>query len=95
VPIEEGYRIVEEAKAKVSGLAKRMRFVMSHSTGKIEIVAVTEDKTVFKYHRAADDADSGKVMIYKNNPRACGRDDYEEQQATYPPDRPYQLYGPD
>jgi KamA family protein len=95
VPIEEGYRIVEEAKAKVSGLAKRMRFVMSHSTGKIEIVAVTEDKTVFKYHRAADDADSGKVMIYKNNPRACWLDDYEEQQATYPPDRPYQLYGPD
>ncbi|HRS72656.1 MAG TPA: KamA family radical SAM protein, partial [Anaerohalosphaeraceae bacterium] len=36
VPIEEGYQIVEAAKSKVSGLAKRLRYVMSHSTGKLE-----------------------------------------------------------
>jgi len=38
VPIEEGYEIVEQAKSLVSGLAKRARYTMSHSSGKIEIV---------------------------------------------------------
>src|SRR5690606_6073564 len=35
VPIVRGYFLVEEAKRRVSGLAKRARFAMSHETGKI------------------------------------------------------------
>ncbi|HEY8394653.1 MAG TPA: KamA family radical SAM protein, partial [Thermaerobacter sp.] len=34
VPLREGYHIVEQAKARVSGYAKRVRYVMSHATGK-------------------------------------------------------------
>jgi KamA family protein len=63
VPIEEGYHIVECAKARVSGLAKRVRFVMSHSTGKIEISGMTENRVYFKFHRAADDVDSGRFFV--------------------------------
>jgi len=68
VPIEEGYQIVEQAKALVSGLAKRIRFVMSHSSGKIEIVGKTQQQIYFKYHRAANDADSGRFMAFRCNP---------------------------
>ncbi len=94
VPIEEGYEIVEGAKSLVSGLAKRARYVMSHSTGKIEIVGKTQDCTSFKYHRAADDADSGRFMVFKSNPDACWLDDYAEMIAEYPVHLPYRAYGP-
>lgn len=78
VPIEEGYEIVEKAKARVSGLAKRARYVMSHATGKIEIVGKTNDYICLKYHRAARDEDSGRFLIFKSNPKACWLDDYDE-----------------
>lgn len=95
VPIEEGYKIVEQAKALVSGLAKRARFVMSHSTGKIEIVGMTRGRVYFKYHRAADDADSGRFFIVKRNPNAYWLDDYDEAIRDYAINLPYRAYGPD
>jgi KamA family protein len=95
VPIEEGYETVENAKAMVSGLAKRCRFVMSHSTGKIEIVGKTEKLVFFKYHRAAVDTDSGRFMVFKSNPSACWFDDYDEVVKDYPAHLPYRTYGPD
>ncbi len=78
VPIEQGYEITEQAKARVSGLAKRARFVMSHSTGKIEIVGKTEELVYFRYHRAAKDEDSGRFLAFKSNPNAYWLDDYDE-----------------
>ena len=78
VPIEQGYKIVEQAKARVSGLAKRARFVMSHSSGKIEIVGKTKDFVYLKYHRAARDEDSGCFMALASNPNACWLDDYAD-----------------
>lgn len=95
VPIEEGYDIFERAKALVSGLAKRSRYVMSHSTGKIEIVGKTENRVYFKYHRAARDEDSGKFMVFKSNPKACWFDDYDEVIRDYPVNMPYRTYGPE
>lgn len=94
VPIEQGYEIVEQAKARVSGLAKRIRFVMSHATGKIEIIGKTQDCVYFKYHRAADDADSGRFLIFESNPGAYWLDDYAEMITEYPSDLPYRSYGP-
>jgi len=95
VPIEEGYEIVEQAKARVSGLAKRARFVMSHASGKIEIVGRTKDFIYLKYHRAACDQDSGRFMIFKSNPDACWLDDFDEAIRDYPANQPYRLYGPE
>lgn len=78
VPIEEGYRIFEAAKSMVSGLAKQARFVMSHAEGKIEVVGKTDYHTFFKFHRAADDMDSGRFLIRRCNPHAHWFDDYEQ-----------------
>ena len=94
VPIEQGYEIVEQAKARVSGLAKRVRFVMSHATGKIEIIGRTQERVYFKYHRAADDADSGRFLVFESNPDAYWLDDYAEMIMEYPIDLPYRSYGP-
>jgi lysine 2,3-aminomutase len=95
VPIEEAYEIVEQAKALVSGLAKRARFVMSHSSGKIEIIGQTEQHIYFKYHRAADDADSGRFLAFTRNPDAYWLDDYDEVVRDYPISLPYRSYGPE
>ncbi len=83
VPIEEGYKIFEKAKFMCSGLAKRPRYVMSHSTGKIEILALTEKNIIFKYHRIANESDSGKILVFKRNEKACWFDDYKDLVETY------------
>ena len=95
VPIERGYEIIEQAKAQVSGLAKRARFVMSHSSGKIEIIGRTEERVYFKYHRAASDENSGKFFAFKSNQNACWLDDYDEIIRNYPVNLPYRSYGPE
>jgi KamA family protein len=95
VPIEQGYTLIEQARSMVSGLAKRARFVMSHASGKIEILGMTAQQTFFKYFRAANDADSGRFMVFKSNPGAYWFDDYAEVIGNYPVDQPYRLYGPE
>ncbi|MFC1834841.1 KamA family radical SAM protein [Thermodesulfobacteriota bacterium] len=83
VPLEEAYVTFERAKSLVSGLAKRIRYVMSHFTGKIEIVGRTKEYTYFKYHRAARDEMSGRFMVFKRNPEAFWFDDYHEMVDSY------------
>jgi lysine 2,3-aminomutase len=84
VPIERGYEIVEQAKSLVSGLAKRAHYVMSHATGKIEILGKTKEFAYFKYHRAADDKNSGRFLAFRSNPNAYWLDDYDEVVRDYP-----------
>jgi KamA family protein len=78
VPIEEAFQIFESAKKSCSGLALRSRYVMSHQTGKIEVVGLLNKHIIFKYHRSADLDDSGRLMVFKRNPFAYWFDDYEE-----------------
>jgi lysine 2,3-aminomutase len=67
VPIVEGMRIFLEANRVVSGLAKRARFVMSHATGKIEIVGVDEQHIYMRYHRAHDKANYGQMIVARRD----------------------------
>jgi len=77
VPIEEAYQIFDRANSMVSGLAKRSRFVMSHVSGKIEVTGIDEHNLYLRYHRAADDGDSGKSIVARRNPDAYWFSDYE------------------
>ncbi len=62
LPLREVYRIVEEAKSRTSGLGKRVRLSMSHTSGKIEILAIENGKAYLKYHQSRD-GHYGKFMI--------------------------------
>ncbi|ULL16827.1 KamA family radical SAM protein [Paenibacillus sp. H1-7] len=62
LPLQQVYRIVEEAKARTSGLGKRVRLSMSHTSGKIEIVAIENGKAYLKYHQSRDEQ-YGKFMV--------------------------------
>ncbi len=78
VPLEKGLEIFEQARVKGSGLAKRARFAMSHATGKVEIMGLTEENIYFKYQRAANEENQGRIMVFKRNPDAYWLDDYDE-----------------
>lgn len=78
VPFEKGVQIVEEAKARTSGLGKRVRYVMSHSSGKIEILAVENGKIYLKYHQARNPEDYGRFMVYDCPKDAAWFDDLPE-----------------
>jgi lysine 2,3-aminomutase len=67
VPIVRGWGIYREALRRGSGLALRARFVMSHESGKIEIVAVDDTRIYLRYHRAKDPAQRGQFMVYERN----------------------------
>ena len=83
LPIEEAYQIFEKARVRGSGLAKRARFVMSHDTGKIEIVGLSSKNIYFKYQRAAEVQNTSRFMVFKRNPEAYWFDDYTELVDDY------------
>ena len=87
--VEEGFKIFLAAQKGVSGLARRARYSMSHVTGKIEVLALTDDEVIFRYHRAANAKDDGKTLVFKRNPQAQWFDDYKESVA-YLPELPIQ-----
>ncbi|CAM4006683.1 KamA family radical SAM protein [Cohnella lubricantis] len=88
LPLERVYRIVEEAKALTSGLGKRVRLSMSHTSGKIEILAIENGKAYLKYHQSRD-GQYGKFMMLDCPPDASWFDDLpgSEQHWTKPKKR--------
>lgn len=78
-PVERSYEIIQQAWQTCSGLAKRARFVMSHATGKIEVVGKTATHVVMRYHQAANPIDIGRTLVYRSNPMARWFDDYLHQ----------------
>ena len=84
-PIEEAFEIFETARTRCSGLAKRARFVMSHATGKIEVVGLTGRYIYFKYLRSPIEDNDAKFMVYKRDPDAYWFDDYKELVDEYSP----------
>ncbi|MGY4111675.1 lysine 2,3-aminomutase [Aeribacillus sp. SP014] len=60
--LKEVYDIVEQAKARTSGLGKRVRLSMSHTSGKIEILAIENGKAYLKYHQSRD-GNYGQFMV--------------------------------
>lgn len=84
-PLEEAFEIFETSRNRCSGLAKRARFVMSHATGKIEVVGLTERHIYFKYLRASTEEYDAKFMVFKRNSEAYWFDDYKELVDEYVP----------
>lgn len=77
LPIVRGWKIYSEAVRRASGLARRARFVMSHESGKIEVLAVDDRHMYLRYHRARYAESSGRFMICKRDDDACWFDDLE------------------
>lgn len=77
VSIVRGWEIFRKALRYGSGVARRARFVMSHETGKIEILAVDEKHIYLRYQRAKDASLRGRFLTYQRNDAAYWLDDLE------------------
>lgn len=74
LPLQRVYELVEQAKARTSGLGKRVRLSMSHSSGKIEILAIQDGKAYLKYHQSREGR-YGTFMVLDCPPDAAWFDD--------------------
>ncbi len=78
LPLKKGYEIIEKAKTLLNGHGKRFRYIMSHCTGKIEIVGIMDDEIYFKYHQAKNPEDVGRFFKRKLKDTAAWLDELEK-----------------
>jgi KamA family protein len=79
VPLRRGVEIVREVNRRLSGIQKTFKFVMSHVTGKIEILDVDGDGRIYlRYHQARRPEMIGRVFSRRCPEGACWLDDLPE-----------------
>jgi KamA family protein len=62
VPLYKGCQIVDAARLRLDGLSKRFRFIMSHPTGKIEILGWAEGGIYAKYLQSNRESLHNKIF---------------------------------
>jgi lysine 2,3-aminomutase len=78
VPLCEGIRIIEKAKASCNGLSKRFKYIMSHVTGKLEILGIMDDEIYLKYHEAKERKNLGVMFKCHADEDAGWLDDFRD-----------------
>ncbi|MCP3671835.1 MAG: KamA family radical SAM protein [Gammaproteobacteria bacterium] len=80
VPLKQGIDIVDTAKLRLDGYAKRFKFIMGHDIGKIEICGRIEDKLILKqiHSRPEEPEKASRMMIMKLDDKAGWLDDMDE-----------------
>ena len=69
--------------ARLDVTAKTYRYVMSHYTGKIEILGISEDNRLWmRYHQARNPQEIGRVFSRPYAEDACWLDDLSRSQET-------------
>jgi KamA family protein len=79
VPIVRAWHIFQAALARGSGLARRTRYVISHATGKMEVLGVDRRHIYMRYHRAVKQADAGRVLVFRRDDEAYWPDQLERK----------------
>jgi KamA family protein len=76
VPLRRGIEIARGINARLSGIQKTFRYIMSHYTGKIEILDLGDDNRVYmRYHQNKDPRKIGKIFSRPYVEGACWLDD--------------------
>jgi lysine 2,3-aminomutase len=78
VPLYNACRIIQETRRKLDGHSKRFRFIMSHPTGKVEILGMHNRQFFFKYHQAKNPNNVGVVFSRLADKTSTWLDDLEE-----------------
>jgi len=82
VPLCKGARIIEEAKTRCNGLSKRFKYIMSHVTGKLEILGIMSEEIYFKYHEAKNKENLGVMFKCQIDEEAGWLDDFTDAKWT-------------
>jgi lysine 2,3-aminomutase len=91
LPLYKGIEIVEKAKAHCNGHSKRFRYIMSHRTGKIEILGIFDGEIYFKYHQAKNRKKIGKIFTKPLDESAGWLDDFNSTSVNVLDAAPYML----
>jgi len=76
VPLRRGLEIVHGVNRRLSGIQKTFRYIMSHYTGKIEIISISEDNWLYmRYHQHRDVWKVGILFSRPYREGACWLDD--------------------
>lgn len=79
MPFRQGVAIVRDVNRRLSGIQKTFKFVMSHVTGKIEILDLADDGRLYmRYHQARRPEEIGRVFSRRYVEGACWLDDLPE-----------------
>lgn len=84
VPVEESLTILDQARAKLSGVANSARLCMSHKSGKIEVIGKYRNQIIFRRHRSPTLSNHSEVLMFPSNPEAGWFDDYLNASADVP-----------
>ena len=72
VPLKKGFQIVQESMQMQNGQGKSFRFMLSHVSGKVEILGmIDEQRMLFKYHQAKDPSDAGRIFSKEISEKQC------------------------
>jgi len=77
LPLVEAYQIFEESQKYIAGTAKRARFVMSHSSGKIEVIGLDDSHIYLRYHRSPDPEENGALIVARRNDDGYWLEDFQ------------------
>jgi KamA family protein/D-alanine--D-alanine ligase len=79
VPLRRGIEISHALDERLSGIQKTHRYVMSHRSGKIELLDINQDnRVVMRYHQSTEAQKVGEVFTRPHTEGACWLDDLQE-----------------
>lgn len=79
IPLCRGLEIARDINQRLSGIQKTFKYIMSHYTGKIEILDLGADGRLYmRYHQSKNPEKIGKIFSRPHLDRACWFDDLPE-----------------
>jgi lysine 2,3-aminomutase len=79
VPLRRGIEICHGIDARSSGILKTYRYVMSHHSGKIELLNISHDhRVIMRYQQSREARKVGEVFTRPYTEGACWLDDLQE-----------------
>lgn len=80
IPLKEGVDLVDKARQKMDGYAKRFKFIIGHDIGKLEICGRVDDKLILKqlHARPGHQEESSRILVRQLIENAGWLDDLAE-----------------
>ncbi len=80
VPLRRGLEIARSVNQRLSGIQKTFKYIMSHYTGKIEILDLGADGRLYmRYHQNKTSENIGRIFSRQHVDAACWLDDLPEE----------------
>ena len=80
VPLKEGVDLVDDARRKMDGYAKRFKFIIGHDIGKLEICGRSKDNLILKqlHARPGHQEESSRILVRQLTDNGGWLDDLPE-----------------